>query len=259
MQPEFASAPTHSDVVAVGQARVTVAELAGLRRQPPPIPTQLGAALALRQADEHSLVALQALLDAVHGDFAAYERWGVMVASSYPGRVALAQVRHRFRKLGPPGVNPMASATQSLHSAASTLSLTLGMRGPAFGVSGGRNYLCEGLLAACSFRDASLAPGMFIVLTTSDPPLVPDHEGRVASPDSVLYAVALGVAAENVAAPLFRLTVVPAAEPITAPPPTSMRALTSYLQNGEETFRIPAMGGAAIFLTRTAHSKPLAA
>ena len=69
-------------IAAVGVARATVAEIAGLRKNPGPRRSLPADFHFLKHADEQTVVAVAALLDAVkhYPEAAAFGEWGVVAA-----------------------------------------------------------------------------------------------------------------------------------------------------------------------------------
>jgi len=184
-----------SDVVAFGVERASLADLPRLRQAPGPlagweIPKRL-----LHRADGQTVVGFAAVLNAMNRwgmPVAHFEEWGVLAAPQYPGRSASAVALRKFIKSGVAAIMPHIIPQHSLHSLSGAISVALGMRGPNFGVGGGRAAMAEGLFAALSFLDDGPTPGLWLVLTQWVPELAPDTSGD--GPDeSVCHAVALAL------------------------------------------------------------------
>jgi hypothetical protein len=189
-------------VTAVGTLAIPVEELPALRKAPgpsgadgPAIPGSL-----LRHADDHTVLALAAVLRARSsrreqaGDGGERDAdWGILVAPRYPGRLAVTPHLERFRRQGPGTVSPLIIPTMSLHAAAGSVSLALGLHGPSYGVGGGPGHLGQLLLAglAALGRDPSV-PGVWVVATGWDPEPIPDLKGKPLNA-ATGHAVALGL------------------------------------------------------------------
>jgi hypothetical protein len=145
--------------------------VAAMRRQPgslrgEPLPPNL-----LRHSDEQTIAALAALLSAVDSarlddDFTD---WGIVAASRFVGRTALAQAVVRFINEGPWGVSPHLIPHRSPHSPTGTLSQALKLHGPNCGAGGGPGAETEGLLTALGMLHASGAPGVWLVMSRMVP------------------------------------------------------------------------------------------
>src|SRR5262245_48306452 len=92
--------------------------VAGMRRQPgslrgEPLPPNL-----LRHSDEQTIASLVALLAAIDSAQLAddFSDWGIVAASRFAGRPALAQAVVRFINEGPWGVSPHLIPHRSPHS-----------------------------------------------------------------------------------------------------------------------------------------------
>src|SRR5580692_3155993 len=126
-------------IIGHGMASATQESIAQLRKDPGPRrPATLEHQL-LRHADEHTVLALAAMLDGL-AKFPSpidMSRWGVVAAPRWPGRFGTATAIERLRADGPRGVSPLAIPTLCLHALSGTVSLVFQMRGPNFGVGGG--------------------------------------------------------------------------------------------------------------------------
>ncbi len=241
-------------IVAVGVAQANLAELAALRRQKPPLPQQASASLAIRHADEHTLIAMQAFQQALRSadwDLAALQEWGVLVSSRFPGRLGLASIFHRYEKLGPVGVSPMFVPTQALHAAAGTLSVVYALQGPNFGVGGGQDHVCEGLLAGMALDADNLAPGIWVILTASYPNLLPDTQGKISN-DSILHGLALGFSSQVVAPSLLDLQLRRTSATPRSAGPADLLELIDFVNGTRRSWEYSLPGGGVLELNRAA-------
>jgi hypothetical protein len=104
----------------------------------------------LRHADEHTVVGLHAVLEALAAGPPQAELAGhaVVAAACQPGRLAAARSLALLESGGAATVSPHVVPQCSLHSVAGAVSVALGMHGPHLGVGGGPDALAEGLFAA---------------------------------------------------------------------------------------------------------------
>lgn len=184
-------------VVAAGSAAVPLGQFAELRKAPPKFGGTELQGHFLKHADEQTIVALQAIGQAI----AAYDLdprqmtdWGIIAAPRYIGRLAGASILDRFARLGGSGVPPHAVAQNSLHSISGAASIALGLHGPNVGVGGGPWAIGDGIAAALTLFDTVRVPGIWLLMTQFDPEPLPDEVGRPLN-ESVCHAVALALAA----------------------------------------------------------------
>jgi hypothetical protein len=174
-----------------GVVRIPWAEIPQ-RRKNPGLAPGLTPAAHLKLADEQTVVACAAVLNAC--DRAGlgptgFADWGVVAASRYIGRARLAPAFRRFQKIGVRGVSPLIIPTMSNHSMAGTICLILRSHGPNFGVGGGTTSMDELLLNALSLVEEESCRGVWAVMTAWDPEPIPDSDGECLTP-----AVGVGVA-----------------------------------------------------------------
>lgn len=182
-------------VAGYGVVETAAADLPALRERPGggsprPIPPRL-----LRYADEQSVVALAAVLQALDAPALrdeSLDEWGVLAAPQFLGRAVGAATFGRFRQNSLAAVSPHIIPQHSLHSVSGTISIALGMHGPNFGIGGGPEALVEGLTAALTFLQHGSLPGVWLVLTQWIPEPAPDAAGTVAD-DLVCSGVALAL------------------------------------------------------------------
>lgn len=144
--------------------------VAALRDEPPPPGAPPLPPRFLRHCDEHTVVAVRAVLDVLAGiDRApAGERCGVVAAPCQAGRIVTARSLSQLRTGGAVTVSPHIVPQCSLHSIAGAVSVALGMHGPHLGIGGGRDALAEGLLAALSLfqaGDGAACDAVWVLLT----------------------------------------------------------------------------------------------
>jgi hypothetical protein len=212
-------------VEAVGVWQGPLADVAGLRRDPGPLPPRPGTAAALRQAEDQTVAGLAALLRAGGAAFLD-PAWGVVAAPCLAGRAPTSAALERFRRQGPSAVSPLVIPTMSLHAPAGTLSLLLGLHGPNFGAGGGPGHVADGLLTALALLADGLAPGVWLVLSAFDPEPVPEGKGRWSNP-AAAHAVALALRPGRTPAALLRLAFRPG--PVGEPPPARLADLAVRL------------------------------
>ncbi|MBL8799463.1 MAG: hypothetical protein JNM56_36615, partial [Planctomycetia bacterium] len=113
-------------------------------------------------------------------------------------------------------VSPLTIPNCSLHALASTISLALGIHGPAFGVGGGPGHLAEGLLGAFSLQQEQRCPGVWLVLTSWEPYQHVDASGNMMAP-AVCHGVALALTSPEAGLPRFQLRRIAGQEPTADP------------------------------------------
>jgi hypothetical protein len=184
-------------VEAFGVVSVPVEEVAALRRAPgPPGGPRIHPAL-MKHADHQTVLALAALLKAVHDSGwqgRSFAEWGLIAAPRFLGRIVASAAIDKFKTQGVPGMSPLIIPTLSMHAVAGSLSLALGTHGFNYGVGGSHGHLAEALLAGLTARGDDGVPGVWVVATQFSPEPVPDTMGRSLNP-SLGYAVALALSA----------------------------------------------------------------
>jgi hypothetical protein len=230
-------------VGAIGVVRATLEELPALRKAPGPLPNgrRIPPSL-LKHADEQTVVALAAVLRAIHEaqwQDRRFDEWGLIAAPRFLGRLALAPSLRKFERLGAASVSPLIIPTLSLHAVSGSISLALGIRGFNFGAGGGPGHLAEALLAGLAARDDGAVPGLWLVATGWDPEPIPGPDGKSLTP-CVATAVALALVPGEAAR--WGLRRIPAA------PPRPSDGLTGP----EEEEIEPSLAGLAGFLSEPA-------
>lgn len=181
-----------------GFCRLTREQIGRYRRQPesasPPFPALQPS--TLRHSDDQTIAALAAVHSAVRGmgdrDRDELQRWGILVASRFLGRSSLVVALERFITEGVWGVSPHLIPHYALHSPAGTLSLALGIRGPALGIGGGHQAEFEGLMTALTWLAAGVVSGLWLVQTAWSPEFLPDQKGEpLAECECLALAMAL--------------------------------------------------------------------
>ncbi len=211
-QPDYPEIkPFELAILARGTARLTILELAAMRKQPPACFSPKLAPLFLKHSDEQTLAALTALYRAKADfgidaeDFAA---WGVVSISRYLGRGAFASMRDRFAVDGAWGVSVQLIPHRTAHSVAGTISLGLGMHGPCIGVNGGMDGENSGLLALPSLMQSGQCHGVWLISSNWLPELTVDQKGQSIS-ESVCMAAALALAHADHPNPLGHIRFTP--------------------------------------------------
>ncbi len=169
------------------------AELAALRDAPlpaaaPPLPPRF-----LRHCDEHTVVAVRAVLATLAGLPVDLARCGVVAAPCQAGRIATARSLSQLQGGGAVMVSPHIVPQCSLHSLAGAISVALGMHGPHIGVGGGPEALAEGLFTALTLLEpgaASACDAIWLVATEWAAEPLLDPTGAPTG-DPVCRAVAL--------------------------------------------------------------------
>jgi hypothetical protein len=184
--------PVELSIVARGAARLTMPELAALRKESlPNLPVRLSPQL-LRYSDEQTLAALVALSEATKSIALAskdFGDWAIVSTSRNLGRSAFAAVVDKYRSEGPWGVSVQVIPHCTAHAVAGTLSLAIGSHGPCIGA--GDDELNAVLSAACVLRQPGWC-GAWIVFSGWLPELTIDTSGRPTS-DSICTAAAIAV------------------------------------------------------------------
>jgi len=157
----------------------------------------------LRYSDHQTVVSVAAVVEALGklGDGARrrFDRWGVLAASRFLGRSNLVVALDRFRSEGVWGVSPHLIPHFALHSPAGTISLALRLHGPNLGVGGGPRAVFEGFLAAMTWLQSQLVPGVWLVFSGWSPEFAPDVKGE---PDGEVECQALALALVPADSPL---------------------------------------------------------
>jgi hypothetical protein len=207
-------------VVAAAVVSASVQELPALRDQPggpnaPPIPPRF-----LRHSDEQTVVGLAAVFRAMEHPAlrgACYSGWGVVAAPVFPGRLGSSDMFTKYRANGAAVVSPHSIPQYSLHSVSSAVSICLGVRGPNFGIGGGRQALAEGLTVAMSLMEQSTLPGLWLVLTQWSPEPVPDGFGSTCT-QTTCFGTAIAIAPGHRPGTTLRMTI-STVRPAPTPPP----------------------------------------
>jgi hypothetical protein len=196
-------------VVAFGTARATADALPALRQKPgPPLDEPLPASF-LKHADAQTVVALAAVLQAIHRHGLTASRftdWGVLAAPRFLGREALAAALQRFASEGAWGISPHVIPHHSLHSLSGTLSQALQIHGPNFGVGGGPDGAAEGLLTAAALLVGDQLPGVWVIWSGWEPEPTPGRNGHAVPPVVCAAALALVAAVPDWEGPRLRIS-----------------------------------------------------
>jgi len=129
-----------------------LSEMAAVRSEPCPAGGPVLPPRFLRHADEHSVVGLRAVLEALADHPRPPEVTGHAVVSApcQAGRLTAARTLAALPTGGAASVSPHLVPQCSLHSIAGAVSVALGMHGPHLGVGGGPDALAEGLFTAAT-------------------------------------------------------------------------------------------------------------
>jgi hypothetical protein len=199
---------TSCSIVAHSTVEASLARIAQLRDDPgardaagQPTGPQL-ARRFLRHCDEHTVVGMAAVLEAIcrmPAGSTDFSRWGVLAAPCLAGRLMSAETLSQLHKTGATAVSPHIIPQCSLHAMASAVSVGLGMHGPNIGVGGGPQAVAEGLVTALTLLDDPGVPGIWLVLTQWDEEPIPDGEGG-ATGAAVCRGTALALMARDATA-----------------------------------------------------------
>jgi 3-oxoacyl-(acyl-carrier-protein) synthase len=150
-------------VVAAARVRVLADELPGLRdRLAGAFPNTLGAG-TLKQCDELTLVAIEAVRRARTAVADASTEWGVVAGVRTPGRRRMTDTLARFRDKGAWGVTPHFIPHSLLHSAAGLIGQAFGLHGAGAGVGGTPGSEGDVLRAAAAWLASGDLPGAWLV------------------------------------------------------------------------------------------------
>ncbi|HZU37203.1 MAG TPA: hypothetical protein VFA18_14875 [Gemmataceae bacterium] len=227
-------------------------------------------AASLKHSDEQTVVALAAVLAAIQRyqltkiDFT---HWAVLAAPRFLGRQALAHTLQRFAAEGAWGISPHVIPHRLLHAVSGTISLTLHIHGPNFGIDGMPSDSGQLLATGLALVNMGQVPGVWAVMTGWEPEPIPARQGTPAeaNPKAVCGAVALALTPLTPNWQGLRLRYCPPSagsshrngkldRPETARPLFSLKAILDTLGDGEHDlagarWRLGG-GGSLEFLTR---------
>jgi hypothetical protein len=246
-------------VEAFGVVRVPLEEIPALRKVAGPLIGHRIPPSLLKHADEQTVLALAAVLRAIHDarwQDRSFAEWGLIAAPRFLGRLSIAPWIDKYARLGASTVSPLIIPNLSLHAVAGSLSLALRCRGFNFGVGGGHGHLAEALLAGLAASDDGQVPGLWVVATEWDPEPIPDgHRGSRVPAIGTAVALALVPGAEESARRSLRvLPVAPSAagapDDATA---SGLPELAAFLESADagrrpRSWYRPLPGGGAIVL-----------
>jgi hypothetical protein len=189
-------------VTAAAVVRLTVGRLADWRRDPRPFFGQPLKPALIKNADDQTIAALDAVRQALEGSSlspADLAGWGLVVAPRLPGRPAMRQQLGRFADEGAWGVSPHIIPNCSLHSGAGLLAQVLQLHGPNLGVGGTPGSESGALPVAFGMLSGGRLPGVCVVWS-GDP--ADDAEAQC-------LAFALALSSEHAGQPGVRLSLLP--------------------------------------------------
>ncbi|HWY87031.1 MAG TPA: hypothetical protein VNX28_09920 [Gemmataceae bacterium] len=192
-------------IVGFGTAQATLPGIAQMRKDPAPGRPSTMEFQVLKHADEHTVLALAAMLDGVSAvpGSAPFAEWAVVAAPRWPGRFGTATAIERYRADGARGVSPLAIPNVCLHSLSGTVSLVFQMRGPNFGVGGGLSSIADGLLAGLGLQLEHQPPGTWVIFSEWD--VEPGQVDAHGEPRARALALALGPVTQAPSARRLRL------------------------------------------------------
>ena len=135
----------------------------------------------LKNAEEQSIAALWAVSEAIGGlepGAVDFRSWGAVAAPCYCGRFANAVSLERYRAEGAWGISPHMIPQHSLHAVSGTISQTLKMHGPNFGVGNGTDSASDGWIAAATLLSENIVPGLWLILTGHTGEYLPAGNGQ---------------------------------------------------------------------------------
>lgn len=200
-------APVELSIVAHGMARLTMRELAEVRKESLPSFSSNLSPQLLKHSDEQTLASLVALSEAIKSanmTSGEFSDWAIVSSSRNLGRMAFAAVIDKYRDEGPWGVSVQVIPHCTAHAVAGTISLALQSRGPCIGTGGGAGGEIDALLSTASILRKPDWSGAWIVYSAWSPELAFDTAGRPTS-DSVCLAAAVAVTKEWSACPSGRI------------------------------------------------------
>jgi hypothetical protein len=187
-------------VAAAAVMRGSAEQVATWRKQPVVVGSQKMPVSFLKQSEDQTVVAVQAVLSALERQGwhdRSFADWGVIAAPNLFGRISIAYSILRYVQEGAWGVSPNFIPHQSLHAMSGTVSQALKSYGPNFGISGAPNALPDAfLIAAAMVMDRQL-PGLWLVLSGHESEWIPSCEGAN-PPAPVCRAVALALTSAEI-------------------------------------------------------------
>lgn len=195
-----AALPVACGIASHAFVEARLSEIAAQRDQPPAAGGPVLPPRFLRHCDEHTVLGVRAVLQAIaaHPRPESFAGHGVVAASCQAGRIMAARSLALLKERGAASLSPHIIPQCSLHSLAGAVSVGLGMHGPNIGVGGGPDALAEGLVAALSMvhaanvsRDERLT-GVWLVLTEWEEEPVLDAAGNTAA-DPLCRALAVAL------------------------------------------------------------------
>ena len=178
-------------IAAWGYVRLSLEELALLRKQPASRFPEPATPQFLKHSDEQSIASMAAVYQAIEQfglSSTEFTHWGIVAAPRFLGRTAMAASMHRFESDGPWGASVQVVPQRSQHSVASILSLMLHAHGPCIGVGGGLRGDAEAMLAAANLLDGQQQQGAWLVVSGWDPELGIDRAGQPIPASSCIAA-----------------------------------------------------------------------
>jgi hypothetical protein len=182
-------------VATAAVVRGSAEQVATWRKQPVVVGAQKMPVSFLKQSEDQTVVAVQAVLSALERQGwhdRSFADWGVIAAPNLFGRFSIAHSILRYAQEGAWGVSPNLIPHQSLHAMSGTVSQALKIYGPNFGISGAPNALPDAFLIAAAMVTDRQLPGLWLVLSGHESEWIPACEGAN-PPAPVCRAVALAL------------------------------------------------------------------
>jgi hypothetical protein len=187
--------PSACGIRAFSNVEVARGQIRTLRKNPGPADGFAVPANVLKYADDQTVVALAAVLQAIRAGGMQGQKftdWGVVAAPCFLGRTNLVGAFEKFRRQGAPGVSPLITPFLSLHAVAATISLALQVHGPNLGVGGSKGNMVEALLTGLVVQRGHNLPGLWLVFSEWDPEPMADTSPEEAD-RAICRAVSLGL------------------------------------------------------------------
>jgi hypothetical protein len=250
------SAPLLCDccgIDAYGVVRVPLTDLPDLRKNPGEFGGE-SASSHLKTADEQSILAVVAVLRAIHAfgwKDRSFTDWGVIAAPRFLGRIKVTTAFEKFQRVGVRGISPLIIPNLSLHAMAGTVSMAIGCHGPNFGVGGGPGHLSEVLQIGIGLVKQMDVPGLWVVVTEWSPEPIPDPTGQPLN-QPIGYAIALALQADDSQA-ILRIERTSHLSPNSTEHPTVHQLADYLLEEGlDSSWHCRLEGGGLMSISRTA-------
>ncbi len=166
------TSPARANAVTMSMAGFAIgcanaAQLAPLREHPHLPPDRSVPLGFLKHSDHQTVLALATISKAMSflkEPTDNYRNWGVVAAANLFGRAGILRGLMDYRQDGPWGITPHLIPHHSLHAMSGTISQSLRIHGPNFGIGGGPTAVAEAFLVAATMISENNLPGLWVVL-----------------------------------------------------------------------------------------------